>query len=66
MTDLLVGVEVLESGLTLPSSWCTDRNHFELEQRLILERSWICVGHMRQLARPSDYLTAMIGTVRSS
>jgi choline monooxygenase len=55
--------EVLENGLTLPSSWYTNRAYFELEQRLIFERTWICVGHTRQLARGGDYLTATIGRV---
>lgn len=55
--------EALANGLTLPSSWYTNREFFELEQRLIFERAWICVGHMRQLARGGDYLTATIGRV---
>jgi phenylpropionate dioxygenase-like ring-hydroxylating dioxygenase large terminal subunit len=53
----------LASGMTLPSSWYTSRDYFELEQTLIFERTWQCVGHMRQLARGGDFLTSTIGRV---
>jgi len=53
----------LKAGLTLPSSWYTTRDYFELEQRRIFDRAWICVGHTRELARGGDYLTARIGSV---
>lgn len=62
-TGLTAVADALASGLTLPSSWYTDATHFELEQTLIFERAWQCVGHTRGLAREGDFLTSTIGRV---
>jgi phenylpropionate dioxygenase-like ring-hydroxylating dioxygenase large terminal subunit len=55
--------ETIEAGWTLPASWYVDSDVFEHERTLVFERSWQYVGHVARLARPGDYLTAMLGSV---
>ncbi|MBT7614813.1 MAG: aromatic ring-hydroxylating dioxygenase subunit alpha [Rhodospirillaceae bacterium] len=47
-----------ELSYTLPSAYYTDPEIFELEKEKIFYRSWIYVGHVSQIAKAGDYLTA--------
>jgi phenylpropionate dioxygenase-like ring-hydroxylating dioxygenase large terminal subunit len=52
-------------GLVLPDRIhrrvYTDPEIFELEMRLIFERTWVFVGHESEVAHPGDYKTTVIG-----
>jgi phenylpropionate dioxygenase-like ring-hydroxylating dioxygenase large terminal subunit len=61
--ELVTAGQALEDGSTLPSQWYTDPEIFALEQERIFGRAWQCVGELRDLSRPGDYLTARIGKV---
>ncbi|MXZ81663.1 MAG: aromatic ring-hydroxylating dioxygenase subunit alpha [Gammaproteobacteria bacterium] len=45
---------------TIPARFYTDLSLYELERENIFYRNWIYVGHVSQLRRPGDYLTATI------
>lgn len=49
-----------ETALTLPAYTYFDRDWFELEKRHIFSQNWRCVGHVNDIARGGDYLTASI------
>ena len=44
----------------LPRECYTSPEFFEFERSVVFARSWMCVGHEQQLARPGDYLAATI------
>ncbi len=45
---------------TLPASYYTDPEIFELEKERIFFRTWQYVGHKSQVAKPGDYMTTTI------
>lgn len=51
-------------GHTLPSQWYTSETIFDLEQRLVFQRSWECVGHRGQVRNPGDHFFCEVGGVR--
>jgi nitrite reductase/ring-hydroxylating ferredoxin subunit len=55
--------ENVEAGRTLPSSWYTDPQIFELERKSIFRRAWEYVGHRGRVENPGDYFTCEVGGV---
>ncbi|QDK35709.1 aromatic ring-hydroxylating oxygenase subunit alpha [Sphingomonas sp. IC081] len=53
----------VESGKTLPSSWYSDEDIFQREQRTIFRRAWEYVGHKGRVGRAGDYFTCEVGGV---
>lgn len=53
----------LESSLraTLPGSWYTSPELFDVESEQIFERSWMCVGREELIAEPGQLMTATVG-----
>ncbi|CAF1025744.1 unnamed protein product [Adineta steineri] len=47
----------VERALTLPSSFYTSRDVFELERHAIFGQNWLFTGHKNQLKKPGDYIT---------
>jgi choline monooxygenase len=47
----------LAEASTPPTSWYTDLDIFELEQRTVFSRSWQMVGRIDQLREPGQYIT---------
>ena len=50
----------LDKASTPPSSWYTDPQIFELEQKTVLSQSWQLIGRTAQLREPGHYLTSEI------
>jgi choline monooxygenase len=46
-----------ELAYTLPARYYTSPEIFDSEERHILARSWICVGHGSEVAAPNQYIT---------
>jgi len=61
LTDRLS--DAIEAGWTIPADWYCDEEIFQLEQRLIFERSWQYVGRLGELQNIGDFITATIGRV---
>ena len=61
--DGSIGAQI-ERGRTLPSQWYTSETIFELEQKLVFQRAWECVGHRGQVRDRGDRFTCEIGGVR--
>jgi phenylpropionate dioxygenase-like ring-hydroxylating dioxygenase large terminal subunit len=53
--------EELEQGRTLPASWYTTPDIFQLEQRRIFRRGWQYAGLVEQVARSGDFFTYRTG-----
>lgn len=51
---------VLSEAATPPSSWYTDPDVFELEQRAVFGRAWHMLGRPDQVRNPGDYVTGEI------
>ena len=50
----------LERASTIPSSWYTDKQIFQLEQQTVFSRSWHVAARIDQLTKPGDYVTSEI------
>jgi choline monooxygenase len=50
----------LTKASTIPSSWYTDRQIFELEQQTVFANSWQVAARVDQLTKPGDYVTSEI------
>ncbi len=61
--DGSIGAQI-EQGRTLPSQWYASETIFELEQKLVFQRAWECVGHRGQFRDRGDRFTCEIGGVR--
>lgn len=46
-----------QDAWTIPARFYTDHQAFEHEQEKVFAKSWICVGHSSELAKPNDYVT---------
>lgn len=55
--------EQLEQGRTLPASWYTSPDVYELEKTVVFERFWHYVGRTDEVAAPGQYFTYRIGKV---
>ncbi len=53
----------LERGLTLPASWYTDSDIFEVEKQRIFRKFWQYVGHTGQVRKPGDFFTVTLGDI---
>ena len=54
----------IAQGRTLPSQWYTSEKIFNLEQTLVFQRSWECVGHRGQVRESGDHFTCEVGGIR--
>src|SRR5262245_5231883 len=50
----------LERGRTIPNSWYTSAEVYELERDAVFERTWQVVGRADQVKEPGSFLTANI------
>ncbi len=50
----------LDHASTIPSSWYTNKDFYELELKTVFSRSWQLAGRLDQLTEPGDYVTADI------
>jgi choline monooxygenase len=53
----------LEAGYTLPATWYTDPDVFDLEKRNVFRRAWQYVGLTEQVAHPGDFFTCKLADV---
>ena len=53
-------VEPIERAETIPSTWYTNRDQTEIENRAIFSREWQLVGHESQVAKPGESLCRTI------
>ncbi|WP_367109586.1 aromatic ring-hydroxylating dioxygenase subunit alpha [uncultured Psychrobacter sp.] len=49
-----------DNAYTLPKTFYTSKSVFEKEKEAIFTKSWICVGHISEVANPNDYFTRKI------
>ena len=56
-----LAIKPIEQAETIPAHWYTDPRMFELDKKVLFERSWHFVGHTSQLPTPGSYVTARIG-----
>jgi choline monooxygenase len=59
-TDEDLEILPLERSQTIPSRWYTDRRFHELDNEVILGRSWQYIGHVRQVQNPGDQCTGSV------
>ncbi|HEX6649785.1 MAG TPA: aromatic ring-hydroxylating dioxygenase subunit alpha [Pyrinomonadaceae bacterium] len=50
----------LDHASTIPSSWYTDRDFYELELKTVFSRSWQLAARVDQVAEPGQYVTSDI------
>lgn len=50
----------LDQASTIPSSWYTDKDFYELELKTVFSRSWQLVGRLDQVTTPGQYVTSDI------
>jgi choline monooxygenase len=53
----------LERGLTLPASWYSEREIFNLERERIFRSAWQYAGTLQSVAQPGQYLTCRPGGI---
>jgi choline monooxygenase len=53
-------IEPLERAETIPSSWYTDPEIYDLEKECVFAKTWQGVGHLGQVQRPGDFFLANI------
>ena len=51
----------LNNACTIPASWYTDKQLYDLEQQTVFTRSWQLAARVDQLREPGQYVTAEIG-----
>src|SRR5215510_11098930 len=51
----------LDNAFTIPSSWYTNADLFQLELSTVFSKSWQFAGRIDQLTRPGRYVTSDIG-----
>lgn len=51
----------LENASTIPSSWYTDKQLYDLEQETVFTRSWQLAARVDQLRDPGQFVTCEIG-----
>lgn len=51
----------LDRGIALPGDLYTDPGLFAAEMRAVFQRQWVYAGHMSQLTKAGDFLTADVG-----
>ena len=51
----------LDRASTIPSSWYTNRDFYELELKTVFSRTWQLAGRVDQLSEPGSYVTTDIG-----
>lgn len=49
-----------DNAWTVPKSYYTSKQVFEIEKEAIYAKSWICVGHCSEVATPNQYFTRKI------
>ena len=57
---LRLGVPVLRAA-TLPARWYRDPDHHRTEIDAVYRHGWSCVGMADALAKPSSFMTALVG-----
>lgn len=55
-----LAIQPIERSETIPSRWYTDPSIGVIEQAGIFASTWQHVGHVSQVARPGDYMTALV------
>ena len=50
----------LDNASTIPSSWYTDKDFYELELKTVFSRSWQLAARVDQVAEPGQYVTSDI------
>lgn len=50
----------LDQASTIPSSWYTDKDFYELELKTVFSNSWQLAGRLDQVAAPGQYVTSDI------
>ena len=50
----------LDHASTIPSSWYTNKDFFELELKTVFSRSWQLAARRDQITKPGDYVTSDI------
>jgi choline monooxygenase len=50
----------LEKALTIPSSWYTDENFYQLEMRTVFANSWQIACRADQVVNPGQYVTSEV------
>ncbi len=50
----------LDQASTIPSSWYTDKEFYELELKTVFSHSWQLAGRLDQVAEPGQYVTSDI------
>ena len=56
-------LELLDQGISLPSSWYTDETIAQREIELIFRRSWQYVGSTFELKKVGDFVTTYVGNI---
>ena len=49
-----------DNAWTFPKAFYTSKSVFETEKEKIFAKSWICVGHYSEVAKPNEYFTRKI------
>ncbi|MFL6352480.1 MAG: aromatic ring-hydroxylating oxygenase subunit alpha [Bryobacteraceae bacterium] len=52
---------LLEDAFTIPASWYTNPEIFQLELHAVFGRTWQAMGRTDQVTSPGDYVTAQVG-----
>jgi choline monooxygenase len=50
----------LDHASTIPSSWYTDKNFYQLELKTVFSRSWQLAARVDQVSQPGQYVTSDI------
>jgi choline monooxygenase len=50
----------LDHASTIPSSWYTDKDFYQLELKTVFARSWQIAGRLDQVSQPGNYVTSDI------
>ena len=56
----ILGMIDEKAGVYNPKIY-TDESLYKLELERIFARTWVCMGHESQIAKPGDFITAYIG-----
>ena len=50
----------VDNAYTLPKVFYTSKTVFDKEKESIFAKSWICVGHISEVAKPNEYFTRKV------